>query len=104
MKTIHIRELVCKYPAVKAMIKTMLYPAVIARRSLLRKKYLWQKEVINNLGEKLVGDPIIKVDEFQGIFAVGVHSDLFYRLIIQKEYEPQQIKLCLKPLLSNKTF
>lgn len=91
-----------KHPIIKAVIKTVLYPAVIVRRSLLKKKYLWQRDVMNTLGEMLISNPVIRVDEFKGVFAIDPHSDLFYRVVMQKCYEPQLVKFCLKYLDENR--
>ncbi len=54
--------------------------------------------MLGELGEFLVGDPVIRVAEFQGIFAVGVQSHLLSRLIVEKEYEAREAGLCLKYL------
>jgi FkbM family methyltransferase len=93
-----LRELTNKNPILKA----ALYPAVVTGRSFLKKKYSWQKEIINNLGEMLVGDPVIKVDEFKGVFAVDPCSDLFSRILIQKYYEPKLVKFCTRYLDPNR--
>jgi FkbM family methyltransferase len=77
-------------------VKTLLYPAVAARRSLLTSRYSQQKKVISNLGEMIIGDPVIRIDEFSGEFAVDSHSDLFSRIVIYKHYEPQLVKLCMR--------
>jgi FkbM family methyltransferase len=48
--------------------------------------------------EILVEDPVIRVNEFQGIFVIDRHSDLFKRLLVTKQYEPKLIKYCLQHL------
>ena len=48
--------------------------------------------------ELLVEDPVIKVDEFEGIFTVDCRSDLFKRLLLHKAYEPSLVKFALKYL------
>lgn len=93
---------VYKHPVIKALIKTAIYPAVIVRRALLKKKYLWQREVMANLSDVLIGNPVIRVDEFGGVFSVDPHSDLFYRAVMQKCYEPKLVQLCLKYLDKNR--
>lgn len=100
-----LKELTQKH----TLIKAALYPAIISKRlllkkkdSLLQKKMQWQKEVLDNLGEMLIGDPIIRVNEFNGIFSVDSHSDIFGRVIIDLCYEEKLSKLCLKYLDINK--
>lgn len=50
----------------------------------------------------LVEDPVIRVNEFQGIFALDCRSDLFKRILITKQYEPQLVKYCLQYLTKNR--
>jgi FkbM family methyltransferase len=85
-----------------SIIKSALYPAIIMRRSFLKKRLLSQKEVINSFSELLLGDPVISVKEFDGVFAVDARSDLFFRMIVYKSYEPHLAKYCLKYLDKNK--
>jgi FkbM family methyltransferase len=56
------------------------------------------EEVYKNLSSILIEDPIIKVDEFQGIFTVDCRSDLFKRLLMTKQYEPELVKCSLQYL------
>lgn len=86
----------------KPIIRFILYPAFIVRHLLLRLKYVQQKEVIINLSKVIVGDPVIEVEEFEGVFTIGVHSDLFNRIIIEKHYEPKLVKICKRYLDVNK--
>src|SRR5262245_40809960 len=72
------------------------------QRFLFRKKDQLQKEMTSMLSEIMFEDPIIKVDEFDGIFAVDTRSDLFSRIVFNKHYEPQLTKLCVKYLNKNK--
>lgn len=89
-----IRLLTYKYPT----LKRLLYPAIVIRRFFLQKKLGYQKKVYQHLCELLVEDPVIKVDEFQGVFIVDCRSDLFRRLLLYKAYEPSLVKLALKYL------
>ncbi|MCP3873084.1 MAG: FkbM family methyltransferase [Desulfobacteraceae bacterium] len=87
-----LKKLARKYPA----IKTILYPANIVRQQLIKRKVNLQKEVVSNLGELLYNDPIIKIKEFNGIFAMDIRSDLFLRLVLFKSYEPTLVMHCQK--------
>jgi len=69
--------------------------------SVLRQlRNVWEKAVMagDNIraGDTLIGDPLLRVDEFEGVFAVDCHSDLLYRMIIDKCYEPQLVEFCKK--------
>jgi FkbM family methyltransferase len=62
----------------------------------------WQKDVMHSLYDLLIDDPVIKVKEFDGIFAIDVRSDLFFRIVIQKSYEPKLVNYCIKYLDKNR--
>ena len=97
-----LKEFIHRYPFIKAAIKAALYPAIVVRKSFNNKKSFWQKEILNNLGDIIIGNPVIRVDEFEGVFTVSPHSHLFYRLILSKCYEPKLVKLCMKYLDKNR--
>lgn len=92
MNTNRIKELANRYPILRA----ILLPAILLRRPFIKMKVAWKTEVVNNFSELLVEDPVIRVDEFGGVFAIDSRSDLFARVVINKEYEPKFIKYCLK--------
>ena len=106
MNTDKTKELLQKY----SIIKKFLYPVFSARRSflqmrynsLLKKKLPVQKELLKNIGEILIGDPVIRVDEFDGIFAVDSRSHIFAVVMMNKCYEQQLSNLCIKYLDKNK--
>jgi FkbM family methyltransferase len=52
----------------------------------------------------LVNDPVLRVDEFEGSFRIGVRSDLFRRLIEYKQYEPMLARLAVKHADSGRDF
>jgi FkbM family methyltransferase len=84
------------------LLRGLLYPAVMTKRVLLHSKYTCQKEIIDNLKELILGDPVIRVEEFKGVFEVDAYSDLFFRIIADKNYEPKLANLCLKYLNPNR--
>lgn len=87
-----------------AFIKPLLYPAIAMRR-IIRSNRNHQRhfEVLyTNLCNLLSGDPIVKVDTFQGIFCVDVRSDLFRRLLFEKSYENDLIPYCMKYVDKNR--
>ncbi len=83
-----------KYP----FLRYLFYPAIAARQAFLNQQRSKQEFIFNHLNQLLVEDPLIKVDEFEGVFILDCRSDLFKRLIIHKEYEPELVKHCLRLL------
>jgi FkbM family methyltransferase len=57
-----------------------------------------KNEVLKSLENVLCEDPVIRVDEFQGVFAIGGKSDLFKRIVAENRYEPELSKVCLSYL------
>ena len=91
-----IRLLTFKYPT----LRKLLYPARVIRSFFLKKKFSHQEQekVYQHLYELLTEDPVIKIDEFQGVFIMDCRSDLFRHLLLYKEYEPSLVNLALKYL------
>ena len=89
-----IKTLTYKYP----FLRRLIYPAIAVRRFFLQVRLSCQGEVYQHLCELLVEDPVISVAEFKGIFEIDCRSDLFKRLIITKQYEPELVKYCFKYL------
>jgi FkbM family methyltransferase len=85
-------------------VKTILFPAIFIRRYFIKKvnKQEIQRQIIDNLYELIDNDIIIKVNEFNGKFFMNPHSDLFYRVVTTKSYEPEIVKLCMKYIDKNK--
>lgn len=83
-------------------IRMIFYPLILVRRFFLRKKLSNREEVYNNLCEILAEDPVIKVNEFQGVFYIDCRSDLFKRILFSKTYEIELVKLCLRYLNKKK--
>lgn len=93
-----MKNLSYKYP----IIKKLLYPAIFVKRLYLKKKIYYENLILDNLSELLLNEPIIKAEEFLGCFLVDSKSDLFRRLVRQKNYEPILVKLTLKYLDKNR--
>jgi FkbM family methyltransferase len=89
-----VKILTYRYP----FLKNLLYPLILIRRFSLQKKIGHAQELYEHLCDLLVGDPVVKVDEFQGVFTIDCRSALFQRLFIYKEYEPVLVDLVLKYL------
>jgi len=89
-----LARLANQYP----MLRTALAPAILLRRRL---RYVDQTEindVISNFARLMVEDPMLRVDEFQGQFAMSASSALFRRIIQNGEYEPVLTRHCLEML------
>jgi len=94
----YLKKLLNKY----SLLRSLFYPALAARGMYLQKKRESQYEIINNLKELLVEQPIIRVDEFQGNFSLDCRSDLFKRLVLNKCYEPKLTQCCKNLLDKNR--
>lgn len=81
-----------------AVINSMVAPIRKLRWKLISRHMKSQEFIFRNLATYLVEDPIIRVEEFNGIFAVDVRSALFTRQIRDGEYEPKLTAACLKYL------
>ncbi len=89
-----LRRFARKHPAFRA----VLSPGIYAYHAIFSKKSRWQDEVLDALGELLVDDPVIRVDEFLGTFAFAAKGHLFARIVKTKTYEPKIVELCKRYL------
>lgn len=72
----------------------IFYPIFAIKRKSLQKKTEIQYQVINNLQDLLIEQPVILIEEFNGKFSIDCRSDLFKRIVINKFYEPTLVKYC----------
>lgn len=98
MSTSKLKSIFINYP----ILKKVFAPALKARQKLFFRKSIGQEEVIDRLSKIMINDPIIKIDEFEGVYSVDIRSHLFKRLLLLKEYEPELVKICLRYLDKNK--
>jgi len=77
-------------------IRAILFPVILIRRYFMARKDVWQDEIIRNIEELIVIDPIMKLEEFKGTFSINPHSDLFKTILKSKRYEPKLVKYCEK--------
>ena len=85
-----IRILSYKYP----FLRKLIYPTIIMRRYLHNRKYRNVEVLLENLSGILAEDPVIYLDEFQGLFEIGAHSDLLKQIVPNKQYEPMITQCC----------
>lgn len=76
-------------------LKMMTEPALAARRWLLGRRQARANEILTRVRELIAEDVVIRVPEFSGNFSINPSSDLFSRLLVNKEYEPTLVKLAL---------
>lgn len=89
-----LKKIIQKY----SFIRTLLYPAITFRR-LFIKQYLKQqvqRQLVDNLCELVGMDLVITVPEFEGKFIICPRSDIFFRILSTKVYEPELVKLSLR--------
>ena len=80
------------------LVKILLFPFVGIRRIFVCRSLAKKKVILSQLTSHLADDPLVKVSEFDGVFAIDVRSDLFSRLILSNKYEPEVSQLCWKYL------
>jgi len=81
-------------------LRFLALPALLPRRWFLharsrREKAQFQHDhrVLSLLEPLLVEDPVIRIEEFGGVFQMDARSDLFKRIILRGEYEPDLVAL-----------
>lgn len=79
-----------------AALRIALAPATAIRRAFLRHKRSIKQQCYENLRDMLTEDPIMRVGDFQGAFAMDVRSDVFKRLLFTGRYETDLMQLCSK--------
>ena len=89
-----LQETTHKYP----MVRAALYPAIITKRQMMKRRSLLQRETLDSLAQILVDDPVVRIDEFEGVFSLSIDSGLLAKLIIEKHFEPELANLCLQHL------
>lgn len=78
--------------------RAVLAPALAVRRAFLHaRQRVWQKQ-LDRLRTVLASDPVVRLDAFEGEFALSPMSDLFSRIVIDGEYEPDLARICLAHL------
>lgn len=82
----------------------VFYSAVAARNAFLNRKNTTQDPVIidalENLCSMLHEDPVLRLSDFKGIFAIDPRSHLFRTLIVKGSYESELLK-SIAPYIAN---
>lgn len=77
-------------PAVRA----LLAPALATRRAALGWRHRARLRDLDRLRSVLAADAVVRLDAFDGTFAVGTGSDLFERIALDGHYEPELAGVC----------
>ena len=93
-----LRTLLRRHPA----LRTALAPALAARHWYSRRKRAEHDVYHQRFIELLAEDPVLRVAQFEGEFAVGASSDLFRRLILHDSYENELVELAKSHLDRNR--
>ena len=84
--------------------RALLAAPAYLRNLVLERKNLADFEIAKRLGEKIVGDVVIDVTEFEGQFGCSPQSDLFCRIAASGYYEPAMAELLRKYLIPTRDF
>lgn len=84
------------------LLKKLLSPVQRLRTGAYQRRRAGKREVVRNLRSVLISDPQISVEEFQGIFSIDRRSDIFERIVIDGQYEPDLVRYCKKYLEPNR--
>jgi FkbM family methyltransferase len=85
-----LRYLTSKYQFLRA----LFLPFINIRHLILINKRSKLSLIVRNIRGLMVNDPVFAVTEFKGEFFLNRNSDLFARLITEKNYEPELAALC----------
>ena len=85
-----------------SLLRIFMYPLLLIRRLALKYRRALKMNMANTVSGLLHKDPVLSIKEFDGIFEVDRNSDIFKRLIIEKEYEPKLVEHCKKYLDRNR--
>jgi FkbM family methyltransferase len=75
-------------------IRVILSPVIFLRSLIIRKKFMLKADALNNLSNLIQTTPVIRVPDFNGSFAMDPRSDVFARIVIEKNYENEILQLC----------
>ncbi len=83
-------------------LSSMLTPIRYIKNILNSRYCLYQQTLYSNLCDIICEDILVKVEEFEGMFYMDVHSHLFKRIFLTKDYEKKLVKYCLEYMGTNK--
>lgn len=79
-------------------LRKWLLPLILIRRFFIKRRLAHVEQIYQNLCGLLEEYPIIKLEEFKGIFQVNPKSDIFKGILLSGHYESKYVKLCLEYL------
>lgn len=75
-------------------VRTVLEPLLAGRRALLRRRARAQQERFERFSGLLAEDPVLRIDDFRGTFAISPGSHLLSRIALDGSYEPEMAAIC----------
>jgi FkbM family methyltransferase len=75
-------------------LRVLLLPVLKMRNFWGSRRLASRYRVLDLLSVCLVEDPVIKLPEFPGKYAIGPQSDIFKRITIFGVYEPEMVEIC----------
>lgn len=75
-------------------VRVAAAPALALRRAVQRRRGAAQRRVFTQLRHVLAADPVVRLDDFGGAFAMDARSHLFERVVVDGHYEPELAALC----------
>ena len=76
-------------------MRKVVSPAIYPFRMKQKKRGRIERELLKNLSDILVEDPIIMFPEMQGEFHLDPRSDIFKRIVTSHRYEPKLVEWSL---------
>ncbi len=82
----------------KKVVRILFMPVIWFRKLLTRNREKVCRNILSNLSEILINEPLVYLKEYDGLFCINPKSDIFFRLVTYKSYEPDIARICLKYL------
>ena len=82
----------------KKVVRILFMPVIWFRKLLTRNREKVCRNILSNLSEILINEPLVYLKEYDGLFCINPKSDIFFRLVTYKSYETDIARICLKYL------
>jgi FkbM family methyltransferase len=87
-----MKEAMVRLHAESPLVRALLAPAMAARSRWLGARRARASGLLDALVARLAEDPLLRIDEFEGVFSLDRRSDLFRRVILEGGYEPRLVR------------
>lgn len=75
-------------------VRTILEPLLARRRALLRRRARGEEDRFDRFTRLFAEDPVLRLDDFRGAFALSPGSHLLSRIALDGSYEPEMAAIC----------